>query len=191
MCIKDPINKTCWKNCKDLLNGAPKNKLWNHTKKTHFPGFAKNFRRPWMKLKIIFCQFPNPWTLRVPGMGGYTSKCEKKSKSLHPNVHWSSAHVVLQYRLLFLNLKFLSGKKECGALKVHKHEIIWNFFWPKSNPYMPFVNFEQNFASFPSIFARILMFEHFSGDWAYAEPNFFWEISKKIFLQNLHFGPVR
>ncbi len=30
-----------------------------------------------MKLKIFFCQFPNPWTLRVSGMGGYTSKCEK------------------------------------------------------------------------------------------------------------------
>jgi hypothetical protein len=56
----------------------------NHTKKTHFPVFAKNFRRPCMKLKKIFCQFPNPWTLRVSGMGGYTSKCEKKSKSLHP-----------------------------------------------------------------------------------------------------------
>jgi hypothetical protein len=37
-----------------------------------------------MKLKIFFCQFPNSWTLRVSGMGGYTSKCEKKSKSLHP-----------------------------------------------------------------------------------------------------------
>ncbi len=84
MCIKDPINKTCWKNGKDLSNGAPKIKLWNHTKKTHFLVFAKNFRRPCMKLKIFFCQFPNPWTLRVSGMGGYTSKCEKKSKSLHP-----------------------------------------------------------------------------------------------------------
>jgi hypothetical protein len=39
-----------------------------------------------MKLNIFFCQFPNPWTLRVSGMGGYTSKSEKKSKSLHPNV---------------------------------------------------------------------------------------------------------
>jgi hypothetical protein len=53
--------------------------------KTHFPVFAKNFRRPWMKLKKFFCQFPNPWALRVSGMGGYTSKCLKKSKSLHPN----------------------------------------------------------------------------------------------------------
>ncbi len=25
----------------------------------------------------FFCQFPNPWALRVSGMGGYTSKCEK------------------------------------------------------------------------------------------------------------------
>jgi hypothetical protein len=26
------------------------------------------------------------------------------------------------------------------GLKVNKHEIILNFFWPKSNPYMPLVN---------------------------------------------------
>jgi hypothetical protein len=43
-----------------------------------------------MKLKNFFCQFPNPWTLRVSGMGGYASKCEKKSKSLHPSVHVDS-----------------------------------------------------------------------------------------------------
>ncbi len=30
-----------------------------------------------MKLKFFFCQFQNPWALRVSGMGGYTSKCEK------------------------------------------------------------------------------------------------------------------
>ncbi len=30
-----------------------------------------------MKLKFFFCQFPNPWALRVSGMGGYTSKCQK------------------------------------------------------------------------------------------------------------------
>ena len=46
-------------------------------KKTHFPAFAKNFRRPWMKLKNFVCQFPNPWALTVSGMGCYTSKCEK------------------------------------------------------------------------------------------------------------------
>jgi hypothetical protein len=35
------------------------------------------------------------------------------------------------------------------VLKVHKHEIILNFFIPKSNPYMPFVKFwEKNFFSF-------------------------------------------
>jgi hypothetical protein len=26
---------------------------------------------------IFFGKFPNPWALRVSGMGGYTSKCEK------------------------------------------------------------------------------------------------------------------
>jgi hypothetical protein len=39
------------------------------------------------EVEIFFCQFPNPWTLRVSGMGGYTSKCGKKSKSLHPIIH--------------------------------------------------------------------------------------------------------
>ena len=37
------------------------------------------------EVENFFCQFPNPWALRVSGMGGYTSKCEKKSKSLHPS----------------------------------------------------------------------------------------------------------
>jgi hypothetical protein len=55
----------------------------------HFPVFAKNFRRPWMKLKNFFSQFPNPWALRVSGMGGYTSKCEK-----------SKNHCTLLYMLL-------------------------------------------------------------------------------------------
>jgi len=57
MCIRDPINKTCCKNGKDLSNGAPNIKLWNHTKKMHFPVFAKNFRRPWMKLKNFLATF--------------------------------------------------------------------------------------------------------------------------------------
>ncbi len=29
------------------------------------------------EVENFFSQFPNPWTLRVSGMGGYTSKCEK------------------------------------------------------------------------------------------------------------------
>ncbi len=42
---------------------------------------------------------------------------------------------------------------------------------------MPLVNLKKKkFDSFPSIFAKILMFEHFCGDWAYAESNFFVDI---------------
>ncbi len=29
------------------------------------------------EVEKFFCQFPNPWALRVSGMGDYTSKCEK------------------------------------------------------------------------------------------------------------------
>jgi hypothetical protein len=53
-------------------------------KKTHFPVFAKKFRKPQMKLKFFFCQLPNPWALRVSGMGCYTSKCEEKNKITAP-----------------------------------------------------------------------------------------------------------
>jgi hypothetical protein len=34
------------------------------------------------------------------------------------------------------------------TLKVHKHEIILDFFLPKSNPYMPFLNFWKKFRFF-------------------------------------------
>ncbi len=44
--------------------------------------------------------------------------------------------------------------------------------------------FEKNFASFPSIFARISKFEHFHGT------KFFWKDTQKIFLQKAHFGPI-
>ncbi len=60
---------------------------------------------------------------------------------------------------------------------------------PKKNKFetLPYIKVNKH-ESFPSIFARISMFEHFRGDWADEEPNFFWEISKKIFFfQNLHF----
>ncbi len=40
MCIKDPINKTCWKNGKDPSNGIPKI-IFEIIQKTRFPVFAK------------------------------------------------------------------------------------------------------------------------------------------------------
>jgi hypothetical protein len=46
-------------------------------KKRIFRFLPKNFCRPRMKLKKFFGPFPNPWALRVSGLGGYTSKCEK------------------------------------------------------------------------------------------------------------------
>ncbi len=49
------------------------------------------------KKRIFFGQFPNPWALRVSGMGGYTSKCEKKSKSLHPSIQ-ADRHLIDTYR---------------------------------------------------------------------------------------------
>ncbi len=97
MCIKDSIKKTCWKNGKDLSNRAPNIKLWNHTKKRIFRFLPKISAGHAWSWKFFFCQFPNPWTLRVSRMGGFTSKCEKKSKSLHPTVHphWENDKIPL------------------------------------------------------------------------------------------------
>jgi hypothetical protein len=55
--------------------------------KNAFPGFCQKFPQAMDEVENVFCQFPNPWALRVSGMGGYTSKSEKKSKSLHPNAY--------------------------------------------------------------------------------------------------------
>jgi hypothetical protein len=53
-----------------------------------------------------------------------------------------------------------------ACLKVHKHEIVLNFFLPKSQPYRYDLGqySNKNFDSFPLIFVRISMFEHFCGD---------------------------
>jgi hypothetical protein len=71
---------------------------------------------PWMKLKIFFCQFPNPWALRVSGMGGYTSKCEK-----------SQNHCTLLSRLLQIILSGCLG----GLFQPVKEIYRWfaPLFW--------------------------------------------------------------
>jgi hypothetical protein len=38
---------------------------------------CQKFPQAMDEVEIFFCQFPNPWVLRVSGMGCYTSKCEK------------------------------------------------------------------------------------------------------------------
>ena len=45
--------------------------------KNAFSRFCQKFPQAMDEVDIFFCQFPNPWALRVSGMGGYTSKCEK------------------------------------------------------------------------------------------------------------------
>ncbi len=73
-----------------------------------------------MKLKVFFCQFPNPWALRVSGMGGYTSKCEKKSKSLHPTARLSVwlCCICLRHKTIFI---FINRQRALPILRVHVH----------------------------------------------------------------------
>ncbi len=75
-----------------------------------------------------------------------------------------------------------------SSLKVH--EIILNFFCDLNQNLIRSRSIFKKFDSFPSVFARISMFEQFFGDWTYAEPNFFGELSKKFCSQNF-LGPFR
>jgi hypothetical protein len=69
-------------------------------------------------------------------------------------------------------------------LKVHKHEIILNFFLPKSNPCMPLVNFRKKFRFFSFDFRQHCEVKTFSQWLSIRETKFFWrDIQKKIFLK--------
>ncbi len=77
---------------------------------------------------IFFCQFPNPWTLRVSGMGCYTSTCLKKPKSLHPNVYFTLCNGCRT----FWNLYILKQLTYCDVyvIKLYRYETLtlWNSY---------------------------------------------------------------
>ncbi len=50
---------------------------------------------------------------------------------------------------------------------------------------------KKNLFLFPLIFPRISMFEHFRGDWAYAEPNLLERYPTNYLFPNHYFGPIR
>jgi hypothetical protein len=83
-------------------------------------------------LKIFFCHFPNPWTLRVSGMVGYTSKCEKKSKSLHPTVHRSPYRLWRSNSILNLCPE---NSNVCTVCTLWPASILWFPRWKWGRKY--------------------------------------------------------
>jgi hypothetical protein len=83
-------------------------------------------------------------------------------------------------------------RKMKSRLKVHKHEIILIFFLPKSNPYMPFVNFCKKILLLFLRFSPEFRCSNISAVTKHTRNQIFFERYPKIFfLQNLHFGPIR
>ncbi len=70
---------------------------------------------------------------------------------------------------------FVTREIASSWLKVHKHEIILNFFLPKSNPYMPLANL-LIFLLFSPEFRSLNIFASIRGT------KFFGEISQKFFF---------
>ncbi len=145
MCIKDPINENADKNGKYPLNGVPKIKLWNYTKKTHFPVFATNFSKPWWSWKIFFANFQNLWGIRDGLLYLKMWKSQHHRTLMHSNVvFWNcstcppppppaaiAGRMMHQYASPFyLSLYFfpLFGQKES-----HKENHSNRFSWRKPN----------------------------------------------------------
>ncbi len=89
-----------------------------------------------MKLKKFFCQFPNPWTLRVSGMGGYTSKCEKSQNNC---------------TLLHSLAELMPWNRFLGSLKGQCHEIFASSFFHESPSPKPLIIPLGSFRIFPKI----------------------------------------
>ncbi len=99
---------------------------------------------------------------------------------------------VLKTRVFVLSNFIISALPSSPERKVHKHEIILNFFLPKSNPYMPLVNFRKKISL---LFFRFSPEFRSSNIFAVTEHTrnlIFFEGYPKIFLfQNVHLGPIR
>ncbi len=77
------------------------------------------------------------------------------------------------------------------SLKVHKHEIFLNFFWPKSNPYMPLVNFRKKIHLVSFDFGQNFKVRTFTQWLSIRGTKFLSRDIQKIFFLNLHYGPIR
>jgi hypothetical protein len=69
--------------------------------KNAFSGFCQKFSHAMDEVEIFFCQFPNPWTLRVSGMSCNTSKCEK-SQNHCSLLCMSNAFIMVVQKLILL-----------------------------------------------------------------------------------------
>ena len=68
---------------------------------------------------------------------------------------------------------------------------FWIFFWLKSNPYMPLVNFRKKFRFFSFDFRQNFDVRTFPRWLSIRGTKFFWDLSKKVVSQNLHYSPIR
>ncbi len=81
--------------------------------KKRISGFCKKFPQAMDEVENFFYQFPNPWALRVSGMGGYTSKCEK-----------SQNHCTLLGKCYRRTLRFVCKKMEKTVSQVWAQVVL-------------------------------------------------------------------
>jgi hypothetical protein len=74
--LKIPLIKHAEKMVKIRQTGFLKLNFENIPKNA-FSGFCQKISQAMDEVEFFLCQFSNPWAITVPGMGCYTSKCEK------------------------------------------------------------------------------------------------------------------
>ena len=67
---------------------------------------------------------------------------------------------------------------------------FWIFFWPKSNPYMPLVNFRKKFRFVSFNFRQNFEVRTFMRWLSIRGSKFFLRDIQKNFGKNLHYGPI-
>ncbi len=90
---------------------------------------------------------------------------------------------VLSFPPCYSQSPLLKGTQACDNFEI--------FFLPKSNPYMPFVNFRKKFRFFSFDFRQNFDVRTFPRWLSIRGTKFFFRDIQKIFFLNLHFGPIR
>ncbi len=146
-------------------------------RRIHNPYMAKSsWCFLWMRLNTFGLFSDYDKTLVPDNFKGTILHFEKINEGLHNGLGR------IAYKFYFsVTWKNLLSTKKVIQFKVHKHEIFLNFFWPKSNPYMPLVNFRKRFRLVSFDFRQNFEVRTFTRWLSIRGTKFFWEISKNLF----------
>ncbi len=125
--------------------------------------------------------------------------CTHTGQYQNTKFHIRHTELLLESKNLFVRIKcfqqdlLLTVSRNVRIL-MFKGTQAWDnfeFFLPKSKPFMPLVNFQTKFWFFSFHFCQNFDVRTFSWWLSVHRTKFFWGAINFFFLQNFHFGPFR